>query len=151
MRQTEILKTLILPVLLAWSSPAWGSSAGFDLRSQGIDLGKAEEAYENSQPQPPRYHVKVERGKTFTLTAQGMAYPRGKAGEPCQPDAGRWRFDAEDLTAMPVGAKEFDKTIVPVRLRADTIGRTRIRFVGKVLGYEHSFDILVDVIAAKDK
>ena len=53
MRQASVQRTIVPLVLLACVSPTWGSSAGFVLRGQGIDLGKAEEAYENSKPQPP--------------------------------------------------------------------------------------------------
>ena len=150
MRQPQIRIAALLMVL-GCLGPAWGSAAGFVLRGQGIDLGKAEEAHENGQPQPPRYHIKVEKGKPFTLIAQGMIYGRGSPGQPGEPDKGAWRFDSEDFTVVAKGGKEFDKTTIAVKLRPDVIGRTRIRFAGEILGYKQSFDILVDVIAPKEK
>ena len=151
MNRFQGCRVAALLVFLGCAGSAWGSSAGFVLRAQGVDLGKPEEEDENGQPQPPRYHVKVERGKPFTLVAQGMAYPRGGAAQPTEPDKGVWRFDAEDFTALAKGGKEFDNTMIVVRLRPEVIGRTRIRFAGEVLGYKHTFDILVDIITPKKK
>lgn len=151
MSKVQAGRAAALLVVLGCVGLAGASSAGFVLRGQGVELGKAEEAYENGQPQPPRYHIKVEKGKPFTLVAQGMVYARGSAGQPGEPDKGVWRFDSEDFTVVEKGGKGFDRTMVAVQLRPEVIGRTRIRFVGKILGYDHRFDILVDIITPKAK
>jgi hypothetical protein len=138
-----------LVLVLAGASAAWASSAGFELRGVGIDLGKAEEVHEGGKPLPPRFHVKAERGKPFTLIAQGMVYPRGAKGQPGEPDAGAWLFDDAAFKLVPHEKKGLDKTMVAVRLEPTAVGRTRVRFVGEVLGYYKTYDVIVDVAAAK--
>ena len=148
-RFATILGMLFLAIFA--QLPSHASSAGFVLSAQNIELGAPEDAVENNQAQPPRYATKIEQGQTFTLLAQGRAYARGgKAeGSPMAPDSARWRFDDEDFKLIAHDAKEFDASISALRLQAQTIGRTRIRFSGTVLGYKRSFDIVVDIIAPK--
>ncbi|HVF10504.1 MAG TPA: hypothetical protein VNA16_06865 [Abditibacteriaceae bacterium] len=147
-----ILTSLVLAMS---NAPARASSANFVLSSQDIDLGQPEEVFENGQPQPPRYATKVELGQPFTLIAQGWVYPRSSdpkvaKGSPATAEAARWRFDDEDFKLLEHDARHFDETMTVVRLQPTTIGRTRIRFQGQVLGYERTFDILIDIIAAKE-
>lgn len=151
------LPALCIGLMLAMSgAPAWASSADFVLSSQGIELGQPEQVIENNNAQPPRYATKVEVGQPFTLFAQGWAYPRSRdpevaKGSPHEADAARWRFDDEDFKLIAHDAKQFNKSMTVIQLEPLTIGRTRIRFNGKVLGYQRTFDILVDIIAAKEK
>ncbi len=140
---------LTVLVVLAGVSAARGSSASFVISGTGVDLGKAEEVIEKGVPQPPRFRVKVEVGKPFTLTARGMVHPRGVAkGQPSAPDAGAWSFAEKDFKKL-VPEKKADKTEIAVILRPTAVGRSRVRFTGKILGYERTFDVLVEVVARK--
>ncbi len=152
---------MVLTFVAAFSitSTTWASSADFTIRGEGIDLGKPEEVYENGKPLPPRLHANVEMGKTFKLIAQGMAYPRPARGAeakvpegtPCEPEAGTWRVEEGQFQISMPDKKETDKTTIVIQLRPAAVGRGRVRFTGTVLGYERTFDVLVDVIAPPKK
>src|SRR4051812_10286523 len=151
MRTLLLRKTLVAAALLIAASAASASSANFVISAKGIDLGKAQEVVENEKPQPPRYHVKIEQGKSFTLTATGMAYGRGDLkGSPTAPDSGGWTFDDKAFKKAEAD-KEVDKTQIVVTLTPTAVGKSRVRFSGKVLGYERTFDVVVEVVAAKKK
>lgn len=143
--------------LIAWlvlaanfvAIPAHASGANFVLSAQNIELGKVEEAVVNNAAQPPRYATQVELGQPFILVAQGWVYPRGSKGAPATPDKAAWRYDNEDFKPLEYDAKLFDETMSVLRLQPTIIGRTRIRFNGKIFGYKCSFDILLDVVAPK--
>ena len=133
---------------------AWGSGANFVLRGEGVELGEAKEIYVTDAdgkqaPLPPRYEIKLEQGRPFTLVAQAVVLPRGGRSTPYEPGAGAWLFDDEQLQLLPHDKKRYDKTMIAIRLKALKAGQTRIRFVGDVLGYYHRFDVLVNVAAPK--
>jgi len=151
------LATFLLAGLLFvfTAQSARASSAGFVLSAQGIELGKPEEVVVNNQAQPVRYATTIEVGKTFTLLAQGRIYPRSSnpevaKGSPSEAEEARWRFDDQDFKLVEHDAKEYDKAMTVLRLQANTIGRTRVRFTGKILGYVRTFDILIDIVGAKE-
>ncbi|HYT89029.1 MAG TPA: hypothetical protein VEL76_09995 [Gemmataceae bacterium] len=135
---------IAVALLLTSASVAWASSAGFAIRVEGIDLGKADESKE-----PPQFRVTLQQGQTISLIAQGMAYPRGGAPSPTEPEAGAWLFDDAVFRLQPPTKKHDDKTVIPIRLIAEKVGIARVRFVGIVLGYEKRYDLIVEVIATK--
>jgi hypothetical protein len=151
MPTTPLRKAVALALLgvLAGGTAAWASGATFAITGQGIALGEAKEAHEGGKPQPPRFHARAELGKPFTLTARGVALPRGGKPQPTPPDAGAWAFDAKHFKRLAADPKQADKTTVVIRLEPTAAGRSRVRFVGKVLGYERTFDVLIDVAAPK--
>ena len=90
----------------------------------------------------------VELGREFLLSAQGVVLPKGGKEQPAEPDSGTWAFDDKVFKHLPHEAKRFDKTFV-VRLRPTAVGTTRVRFVGRILNYERTFDVMVEVVPAK--
>ena len=142
---------LALLALLTGAVPVWASSGNFVLSGEGITLGEPREVHENGKPQPPRYHAKVELGQPFTLTAQGIVYPRGGKEQPAEPERGAWQFDDAAFKVLPHDQPKADKTRVTVRLQPTAVGTTRVRFVGQILGYERTFDVFVEVVAPKKK
>jgi hypothetical protein len=124
------------------ANAAFAGSGGFIIRGKGIELG---EAREMPQPEPPIYSSRTKKGQTFTLTAQGTASSRGQAGQPYEPDSGAWTYDRKMFTAAPAKKAPVDKTAISIRLKAAKTGKSRIRFAGKVLGYESKFDVDVEV------
>jgi hypothetical protein len=135
-------------VSLLCVSAVWASGATFAISGQGIALGEAKEIYEDGKPQPPQIHAQAELGKPFTLSAQGMILPRGGKASPGEPEAGAWSFDVKRFKELPLDKKAADKTMIVLRLEPTAVGRTRVRFAGKILGYEHTFDVMIEVVAA---
>jgi hypothetical protein len=45
--------------------------------------------------------------------------------------------------------KLADKTTLVIRLEPIAVGQARVRFAGQILGYDRTFDVLVEVEAAK--
>ena len=147
MRRTSIagrLGTAVLGVL-ATAAVCWASSATFAITGQGITLGEAKEG--DGDGKPAQITAKAEVGKPFTLVAQGMVLPRGGKAQPGEPDAGEWTFDAKQFKQLPPAGTAADKTKVVIRLEPTAAGRSRVRFAGKVLGYDRAFDVLVEVAA----
>ena len=147
---------LLIIVAMSQLSPARASSANFVLKSDGIELGEGEVRVENGIEQPTRYNAKIEAGQSFTLVAQGWAYPRSpdpevSKGSPATPEKAQWRFDGEDFKLLAYDALQSDKTKCILSLQAETPGLTRVRFSGQVLGYKRSFDILIEIVAAQKK
>jgi hypothetical protein len=149
MRTHPIGKALALAALtsLVVVSAAWASSANFVISGKGIELGKAKE----DGDKPPVFSAKAEVGKPFTLTAQGRAYGRGDLkGSPIAPDSGAWSFDDKAFEKVaPDKNKKADKSEVVVTLKPTKAGTSRVRFPGKVLGYERTFDVVIEVAAKK--
>src|SRR5262245_14376995 len=136
---------LALALVLAAATVVHASGAGFTLSAEGTDLGKPDESGE-----VPRYRAKLEVGRTVTLVAQGVLVPRGGPAEPGEPDAAAWLFDDAALQIVPHDKKKYDKTKVAVALKALKAGQTRVRFVGNILGREQKYDVLLDVVEAKE-
>jgi hypothetical protein len=151
MPRTRLRKASALAILaaLGGATAAWASGATFAITAQGIALGEAREVQEGGKPQPPRFHATAELGKPFTLTAQGMVLPRGGKAQPGQPDAGAWGFDRKAFKRLAADKKQVDKTRIVIRLEPTAAGRSRVRFTGKILGYDRTFDVLVEVVSPK--
>lgn len=147
MKTTRTLAALL--IVLTTATAVWASGATFALRGAGITLGEPKELHEDGKPLPPRYFAKAELGKPFTLFAQGMIMPRGAKASPGEPEAGEWHFDAKKFKRLDPVKKSADKTTIAVRLEPAAVGVSRIRFTGKILGYEHTFDVMVEVTPAK--
>jgi hypothetical protein len=135
-------------VLLVGVTAACASSATFAITGQGITLGEAKEVVEGGKEQPPRYHAKATVGKPFALTAQGIVLPRGGKAEPGEPETGTWSFDVKSFKKLAPEAPA-DKTKIGIRLEPTAPGTMRVRFEGKILGYERAFDVLIDVAGTK--
>jgi hypothetical protein len=150
---TQMLRihhALSLVAILAAASAVHASGAGFVVGGKGIDLGKPEEAVEKGET-VYRYKAKAVVGKPFTLTAQGVVYPRGAVkGQPSAPDSGAWGFDAKALKKSATKGKA-DRTEVAVTLTPRAAGASRVRFVGKILGYDRSYEVLVEAADPKAK
>jgi len=146
--QRAILSTVIV---LSGISAVLASSADFRLRGVGIELGKMEEVYKDGQPLPPRFVAKGEVGKPFTLFAHGVVLPRGGAASPGEPDCGAWLFDDAVFKLLPHEKDAADKSALGIQLQPTVAGQTRIRFVGRILGYDRKFDILLEVAPAAAK
>ncbi len=84
-------------------------------------------------------------GTPFTRTARGLVQPRGGKAQPGEPDAGAWTFDATRFKALAPDAPA-DKTAMVIRLGPIGPGPSRFRFVGTILGYVRTFDVLDDVV-----
>src|SRR5688572_17018677 len=120
-------RALAFIVALAASSAALASGAGFLVSGKGIDLGKPEEAVEKGE-EVHRYKARAEVGKPFTLTAQGVVYPRGAVkGQPSEPDSGAWAFDGKAFKKSVAGGKAGE-TEVAVTLTPLAAGISRVRF-----------------------
>ena len=136
--------TLCAVLALAAGGSAHASGAGFTITAEGKDLGKADETGEI-----PVYRIKLEVGQTVTFVSQGVAMPRGAAAQPAEADAAAWLFDDAAFQLVPHEKKNADKTKTAVALKALKAGRTRVRFVGNVLGYDRKYDVIVEVLEAK--
>jgi len=134
-------------LLLLGVTAAWASSATFAITGQGITLGEAKEVAEDGK-EIQRYHAKAAVGKPFTLTAQGIILPRGGKAEPGEPEAGAWSFDDKSFKTLAPEAKA-DKTKIVIRLDPTAPGTTRVRFAGKILGYDRNVEIMIDVAEKK--
>ncbi|CAF3961847.1 unnamed protein product [Adineta steineri] len=119
------------------------SSAGFTITAVGQSLDLLDEAGEI-----PSYHCQMKVGQTVTFVSQGYVAPRGKPNQPSKPDAGEWLFDDHVFQLLPSEKNLFDKTQLPVMLKALTnvAEQTHVRFVGKILGYNRKYDVLVDIV-----
>lgn len=148
MRATSIRGVFTFLALLLFVPAVAASGATFEIRGQGIVLGEPKEVHEDGKPLPPRFHARAEVGKPFTLTAQGMVLPRGGKPSPGEPEAGSWSVDEKHLKRLPMD-KKGDKTIVGVRLEPTAPGLARVRFTGRILGYDHTFDVLVEVVGPR--
>jgi len=132
-------------VLLVGATIAWASGATFAITAVGIPLGEGKDVEEGGK-ELQRYLAKATVGKAFTLTAQGMILPRGGKPEPGEPDSGAWSFDEKQFKKLATEGPA-DKTKVVLRLEPTAAGKAAVRFKGKILGYERSFEILIDVAA----
>lgn len=132
---------LAILAVLAGVGTALASGATFSVTGQGIVLGEPGEDGDN----PIRIKAKAERGKPFTLVARGLVLPRGGKAQPGEPEAGKWDFDEKHFKKLPPDGKTADKTKVVIRLVPTAAGTSRVRFAGKILGYEKTFDVLIEV------
>lgn len=123
---------------------ALASGATFAITGDAVQLGAAKE-----EGDLVRIPAKAELGKPFTLVAQGIVLPRGGTPQPGEPDAGAWTFDEKRFKRLPPDGKQADKTKVVVRLEATAAGVAPVRFAGKILGYERTFEVLIDVADRK--
>lgn len=149
MRNISIHRRAMFAVLLLLASvtAAWASSATFAITGLGIALGEGKDV-EVGGKELQRFTAKAEMGKPFTLTAQGMVLPRGGKAEPGEPEAGAWSFDEKQFKKLPPAAAA-DKTKIVLRLEPIAAGAARVRFAGKILGYDRSFEVLIDVAESK--
>ena len=138
---SRVALTAIL--LLAGATAAWASGATFAISGLGISLGEGKEVVDGGKDLQ-RYSAKATVGKDFTLTAQGMIMPRGGKAQPGEPDAGAWSFDEKQFKKLVLEAPK-DKTKIVIRLEPTAAGMARVRFAGKILGYDRTFEILIDV------
>lgn len=140
----KLSKRYILAVaaVLAACAAVQASGAGFKLSAVGTELGKP--ADENAEI--PKYKLKVKKGETVTLVAEGVVLPRGGAAAPGDIDAGAWLFDDEAFKLVPPEKAKSDKTKAVVALTALKPGTSRVRFVGDILGRYHKFDVMVEVV-----
>lgn len=125
----------------------WGSSATFIIHGVGVDLGEAKaievKDSEGRNQYTAQFQTKLERGQSFTLIAQGMAYSKGKdGGDPFEPDSGEWLYDRQMFQAIPYDKKLNNKTMIVIQLKALREGQSLIQFKGRILGYEKQFDIV---------
>lgn len=121
------------------------SGAGFAITAVGATLGKADD----EGAEIPKYTLKTQVGQTVTFIAQGQVIPRGAAAQPGEPEAAAWLFDDAAFQLTPAEKSKEDKTKAVVALKALKPGKTRVRFVGNILGYEKKFDVMVEVAEAK--
>lgn len=134
-------------LLLAGATAAWASGATFAVSGQGIALGEGKEIEENGK-EVVRFHGKATVGTPFTLTAQGMVLPRGGKAQPGEPDAGAWSAAGKQFKTLPP-AGPADKTKIAIRLEPIAAGTARARFEGKILGYERTYEVVIDVAEKK--
>lgn len=132
----------------------WGSSATFIIHGVGVDLGEAKAVEvkdsEGRNQYIAQFQTKLERGQSFTLIAQGMAYPKGKVdGDPFEPDSGEWLFDKQMFQAIPDDKKPYNKTKIVIHLKALRGGQSLIQFKGRILGYDKEFDIVTQTSEEK--
>lgn len=136
---------LAILAVFAGVGTALASGATFSVTGQGIVLGEPREDGDN----PIRIKAKAETGKPFTLVAQGLVLPRGGKAQPGEPEAGKWTFDEKHFKKLPPEGKAADKTKVAIRLEPTAAGTSRVRFAGKILGYERTFEVLIEVADRK--
>ena len=144
---SSLLGCAALAILCSINSQATASSAFFEISCAEHKLG---EASEETAEQPPQYRLKVQEGASITLVAQGVVSPRGGKNSPSEPDAGAWLFDDEAWKLEPLEVKNRNETKVVIRLKAIKPGKTRVRFVGNILGYDRRYDVTVEVAPAGD-
>lgn len=143
------LPTLAALALLLAAPAARGSGASFVITGKGITLGKPEEVTEKGKTLA-RFKAKAEVGKPFTLVARGVVFPRGAVkGQPAEPDSGSWAFDAKQFKKLAPDRKA-EKSEVVLTLDPTAAGPARVRFTGKILGHERTFEVLVEVAAKKE-
>jgi|GEM_PF-5402067 len=132
-----------LAFLLFVPALSLASGATFEIRATGIKLGEPKEVFEDGKDLI-RFSTKAQVGKPFTLTAQGMALPRGGKAEPIEPDSGKWTFDEKALKKLKPDVKA-DPTIIAITVEPTAAGTVRLQFEGKVLGYPKIFVVVVEV------
>lgn len=149
---SEILKSCImfLGISMILNSPAWASSANFEFRGQNIELSEVTWGYydqENKKMIWPKINAKVNINEPFAIIAQGMTYPKSPNPKslPCKPDEGVWLFDDEIFELQKLDRTNFKENEIGIKLKALSPGETRIRFIGIVLNYMRTFDIIVQV------
>lgn len=135
---------LALLAMAALVGVALASGASFAITGDGVQLGATKD-----DADPVRIPAKAELGKPFTLVAQGIVLPRGGTPQPGEPDAGSWTFDEKRFKRLQADGKSADKTKVIVRLEPTAVGASPVRFTGKILGYERTFEVVVDVADRK--
>jgi hypothetical protein len=143
LRQLRVLFAVGLVLATAGVVHASGASFVISAEAGGPALGKPTDG------EIPQYSLKMEVGQTVVLTAQGMVMPRGAAPSPGEADAAAWLFDDALFQLAPLDKAKADKTKTTVALKALKEGKTRVRFVGNILGYERKYDVMVEIIAAK--
>ncbi|VTS05855.1 hypothetical protein [Tuwongella immobilis] len=135
-RQPMRLGMLALVVSACLSvGECWASGATFEITAPGSNLRAVVGEFD-----VPRFTAQVKVGQVITLVSQGKILPRGAAPQPSAGEAGTWIFDDEKLEIDATEGK-FDKTQIAITLKAVQPGETRVRFVGKILGYPHKFDV----------
>jgi hypothetical protein len=129
-------------ILIMTCDVVQSSSARFKIIVIGQDLGEIDQMQEI-----PAHNLQMQVGQTVTFVSQGIVMPRGKLSEPSEPDAGAWLFDDTVFELLPHDKNQFDKTQMPITLKAlsNVAGQTRVRFVGKILGYDRKYDVFVHV------
>ena len=122
----------------------------------GVDLGEAKAIVvkdsEGRNQYITQFQIKLEPGQSFTLIAQGMAYPRakGNVGSPAKPDSGEWFFDKQMFQAIPYDKKPYNKTMIVIHLKALRGGQSLIQFKGRIFGpYDKQFDIVTQTSEGK--
>ena len=139
--------TVAILLLLAGATLAWASGATFVISGLGISLGEGKDVDDGGK-ELHRLRGTATVGAPFTLTAQGMVLPRGGKAEPGEPEAGTWSFDAKRFDKL-VPVAPADKTKLPLGLEAKAPGTARVRFAGKILGYDRAFEVVIDVVEKK--
>ena len=142
MTSSYFQSTAMLIALLAAVPTARASSATFAVRAEGIKIVEGEGTVDNGKDVMV-FRATAPAGKAFTLTAQGIVLPRGGKPAPGEPESGQWTFD-EKLVKKLALEKKDDKTTISIRVEPTTVGVTRFRFVGTILGYERTIDVLID-------
>jgi len=138
---------LAIVFLLASVTAAWASGATFAITGVGISLSEGKDVEEGGK-ELQRFLGKAIVGKPLTLVAQGMILPRGGVPVAGEPEAGVWSFDEKQLKKLALAAAA-DKTKIVIRLEPLVAGPARVRFAGKILGYERAFEVSIDVAEAK--
>ena len=99
------------------------------------------------------YTANITVGQSLEVIAKGWAYPRSRnpevaKGKPMKATAGTWMFDDQTLKLLKTQSDETQHKLV---LKATTPGQYKIRFVGVVLGYNKTCEILVTISKPKNK
>ena len=124
-------------------SNSWASGAGFKILGTHIERPKENGAYT----------VNIAVGQSLEIIAKGWAYPRSRdpevaKGMPMKAAAGTWMFDDKRFKLLKTLSDETQHKLV---LKATTPGQYKIRFVGVVLGYNKTCEIMVNISKPKDK
>ena len=138
----RILLGVAFILLVTSCTVVQSSSAAFSISAIGQQLDAVDESGEI-----PVYNFEMQVGQEVTFVSQGMVMPRGRPAQPSKPDAGAWLFDDTVFELRPHNGNQFDNTQIPITLKAlvTASGRTHVRFVGKILGYDRKYDVLVAV------
>lgn len=140
-----MFKRAMLAILIVGGSgmALWASGATFAVTGSGISLGQGKDVDDGGK-EIHRFVAKTTVGTPFSLTAQGIVLPRGGKPAPGEPDSGAWTFDAKTFKKLNFDGAA-DKTKINVRLEPTAAGMARVRFVGVILGYERTIEVLIDV------
>ena len=133
---------IVCVLLITAFDEVQSSSAGFQITALDRSLVEVE-----GNGDIPTYTLQMPIGQTVTLVSQGIVMPRGRPSQPGEPDSGSWLFDDTLFQSLPNDEHHFDKTQIPVTLKALKSGGdpTHVRFVGSILGYDREYDVLVTV------